>query len=134
MVRSIDDLESNAGTSQDNDAKTTVRRVKWLEWVEVDNESGSVQRRYIEAGRTDDYVNLYCPLADKQIRYLAAWAESKTDGKWARAAEGHWKSSQAEVRISYLFYPLSLPGHRFQAAEAFVGRIQTSRVAAERKA
>ncbi|MGH7138526.1 MAG: hypothetical protein ACREHD_22485 [Pirellulales bacterium] len=107
MVESIEPLHSGAGTGAGKDARlewlnlrynTIVRSKAGIGWVEVENESGSLQRRYFEAERTDDYIELFSPLANKEIRYFAAWAECKIDGEWKRIASGHWQPPSGQGR------------------------------------
>jgi hypothetical protein len=70
--------------------KTTLRHVKDEEWAEFDNATGRVHLRYVEKARTDEYLEVFCPERNQELRFYAKRAELKKNGKWEWVAKGHW--------------------------------------------
>jgi hypothetical protein len=69
---------------------STLRHVRDNEWTEFNNKDGTVRLRYVERGRSEDRVELFCPERNQEIRFLPNRAELRKNGKWEWIANGHW--------------------------------------------
>ena len=70
-----------------------MRRVKENVWEEVDNKTGQVKFELQETGRSDEFIEIFCPKRKIEFRLLAQKLEQKKDGNWDRVADGRWLKS-----------------------------------------
>ena len=69
---------------------TSVHWVKDKVWEEVDNKTGRVSYVYNETARIKEYIEIFCPKRNYEVRLLAGKMELKKDGKWGWVANGKW--------------------------------------------
>lgn len=109
--KSSDSLQDSSSSEPDNQpAKPTPNldhRKEWLNesynvtvrfasdelWREIGTD-GKTNWEYRETNRTEEYIELFCPKRNYNIRIRDNKMELRKDGKWIWVANGHWVNSR----------------------------------------